>query len=62
MSRAARITADFGRCDGGFYIEAPDIPEGLTCREWRRRRAQVRPSGRSGRPHALFRRPQTASP
>jgi hypothetical protein len=56
MSRVARITADFGRADGSFYIEEPDIPPGVTCREWRRRREDggARRPGWSG---ALFRRP-----
>jgi hypothetical protein len=42
MSRVARVTADFGRSDGGVYVERPDIPEGLTCRDWRRRRMELR--------------------
>ena len=44
MRRAARVTEDLGRDGGGFYVEAPDIPEGLTCAEWRRGRAELRAS------------------
>jgi hypothetical protein len=46
MSRVARVTEYIGRGDGGFYVEAPDIPEGLTCQEWRRRRAEARSADR----------------
>lgn len=42
MRRVARVTEDLGRDGGGFYIEAPDIPEGLTCAEWRRVRSELR--------------------
>jgi hypothetical protein len=42
MRRVARVTAYIGRGDGGFYVEGPDIPEGLTCQDWRQRRAQAR--------------------
>jgi hypothetical protein len=35
MRRVARVTEDLGRGDGAFYVEQPDIPEGLTCQEWR---------------------------
>jgi len=49
MSRIARVTEDLGRGDGGFYIEAPDIPEGLTCQEWRARRAETRRSEQAPR-------------
>jgi hypothetical protein len=35
MRRVARVTEDLGRGDGAFYVEQPDIPEGLTCKEWR---------------------------
>ena len=44
MRRAARVTEDLGRDGGGFYVEAPDIPEGLTFAEWRRGRAELRAS------------------
>ena len=56
MRRAARVTEDLGRDGGGFYVEAPDIPEGLTCAEWRRGRAELRASvlneARPSRPEA----------
>ena len=42
MRRVARVTEDLGRDGGGFYVEAPDIPEGLTLVEWRRRRTAMR--------------------
>jgi hypothetical protein len=35
MRHVARVTEDLGRGDGAFYVEQPDIPEGLTCKEWR---------------------------
>jgi hypothetical protein len=41
MRRIARVTEDLGRGAGGFYVEAADIPEGVTCNEWRARRAEV---------------------
>jgi hypothetical protein len=44
MRRVARVTEDLGRDGGGFYVEAPDIPEGLTLSEWRRRRVEFRAS------------------
>ena len=44
MRRVGRVTEDLGRDSGGFYIQAPDIPEGLTCAEWRRGRAELRAS------------------
>jgi hypothetical protein len=50
MSRVARVTEDLGRRDGGFYIEPPDIPEGMTCQDWRRRRTEIRTAERSSRP------------
>jgi hypothetical protein len=57
MSRIARLTADCGGVgDRGFYIEEPDIPQGITCRDWRRGREDARPQ-RAGWPPALFRRP-----
>lgn len=50
MRRIARVTEDLGRDPGGFYIEEPDIPEGLTCREWRHRRADLQKAERSAQP------------
>ena len=44
MRPAARVTEDLGRDGGGFYVQAPDIPEGLTFAEWRRGRAELRAS------------------
>ena len=55
MSRVARITADFGRSDGGVYVEQPDIPEGLTCQDWRCRRVELRKAQRSRRQRAVLR-------
>jgi hypothetical protein len=52
MSRVARVTAYCGHGDGCFYIEEPDIPQGLTCQEWRRRRVNAH---RTRWPRALFR-------
>jgi hypothetical protein len=49
MRRIARVTEDLGRAHGGFYIEAPDIPEGITCQEWRRRRTEMREAERPAR-------------
>jgi hypothetical protein len=46
MRRGARVTDYSGRGDGGFYVEDPDIPEGLTCQDWRQRRARARRSER----------------
>jgi hypothetical protein len=58
MSRVARVTGDVGRCSGGFYIEEPDIPEGLTCQEWRRRRrAEAQRPECAKRPRAVRRWP-----
>ena len=70
MRRIARVTEDLGRDGGGFYVEAPDIPEGLTCAEWRRGRAELRASAlneaRPSRPFAgrleLSRRRSAALP
>jgi hypothetical protein len=66
MRRIARVTEDLGCDGGGFYVEAPDIPEGLTCPEWRRHRAAARRAERSPRPRASFKlpaiRPQGAFP
>jgi hypothetical protein len=42
MRRIARITEDLGRDSGGFYVEPPDIPDGVTCHEWRRLRFEIR--------------------
>jgi hypothetical protein len=42
MRRLARVTEDLGRDGGGFYVEAPDIPEGLTCARWRYERTAIR--------------------
>ena len=42
MRHSARVTEYLGRDGGGFYVEAPDIPEGLTCAGWRRRRTAIR--------------------
>jgi hypothetical protein len=42
MRRVARVTEYLGSGDGGFYVDEPDIPEGLTCQEWRVMRFEVR--------------------
>ena len=42
MGRIARITEDLGPDAGGFYVEAPDIPDGVTCQEWRSMRFEIR--------------------
>jgi hypothetical protein len=55
MSRVARVAADFGLSDCGFYVEQPDIPEGLTCRDWRCRRVELRRAQRSRRQRAILR-------
>jgi hypothetical protein len=39
MGRIARVTEDLGRDVGGFYVEPPDIPDGMTCHEWRHLRS-----------------------
>lgn len=57
MRRIARVTEDLGCDGGGFYVEAPDIPEGLSCHEWRRRRGETRKAERSPRPRPSFRLP-----
>jgi hypothetical protein len=49
MRRVARVTEYIGRGDGGLYVEEPDIPEGLTCQDWRQRRAQARRTQRRER-------------
>jgi hypothetical protein len=49
MSRVARVTEDLGRGDGGFYIEPPDIPEGMTCGDWRVCRRELRTTERTQR-------------
>ena len=57
MRRIARVTEDLGCDGGGFYVEAPDIPEGLSCHEWRSRRDESRRAERSPRPRSSFRLP-----
>ena len=42
MRRIARITEDLGRDGGGFYVEPPDIPDGVSCQDWRRLRFESR--------------------
>ena len=42
MRHVARVTEYLGSDGGGFYVETPDIPEGLTCAQWRRRRTVIR--------------------
>ena len=42
MRHVARVTEYLGHDGGGFYVETPDIPEGLTCAQWRRRRTAIR--------------------
>jgi hypothetical protein len=42
MGRIARVTEDLGPDVGGFYVEPPDIPDGVTCHEWRRLRFEIR--------------------
>jgi hypothetical protein len=49
MRRVARVTEYLGSGDGCFYVEEPDIPEGLTCREWRVLRFEVHPPEQSER-------------
>ena len=53
MRRVARVTEYIGRGDGGFYVEAPDIPAGLTCQDWRQRRAQARSTERREWPRSF---------
>ena len=53
MRRVARITEYIGG-GGGFYVEDPDIPEGLTCQDWRQRRAQARRAERRQWPRPSF--------
>jgi hypothetical protein len=55
MSRIARVTADFGRSDDGFYVDQPDIPEGLTCQDWRSRRVEIHRAQRSKRQRVALR-------
>jgi hypothetical protein len=66
MRRIARVTQDLGCDGGGFYVNAPDIPEGLSCDEWRRCRGETSTVERSQRPRPRFRlpaiRPQGAFP
>ena len=54
MRRIARVTEDLGRDGSGFYVEEPDIPEGLTCQEWRRRRTEIRQTEPPARTRATF--------
>ena len=49
MGRVARVTELIGR-DAGFYVEEPDIPEGVTCAEWRRRRSELSRAEAAPRP------------
>jgi hypothetical protein len=64
MTRVARVTADLGRSGGGFYVQQPDIPEGLTCRDWRCGRAELRRAQRSRRRRLVLRwsAPRVAMP
>jgi hypothetical protein len=62
MSRVARVTEYIGRGDGGFYVEDPDIPAGLTCQEWRRLRPQARTADRPQRPRPAFSWPALRPP
>ena len=41
------------------YVEPPDCPEGMTLREYRRRRRPSRPSRRRSLMNRLRRRPRT---
>ena len=42
----ARPRLHFGaRVTTRFYVEEPDIPEGVTCAEWRRRRQRLAKRG-----------------
>jgi hypothetical protein len=61
MRRIARVTEDLGRDQGGFYVEEPDIPDGLTCQEWRRRRIEMRKAERSPRPRLTLSLPAVRS-
>lgn len=54
MRRVARVTEYIGCGDGGFYLEDPDIPEGLTREDWRQRGAQARRAERRERPRPSF--------
>jgi hypothetical protein len=47
MSRVARVSEYLGSDGGGFYLEEPDIPEGLTCQEWRVKRSELRAAERT---------------
>jgi hypothetical protein len=62
MRRVARVTEYIGRGDGAFYVEDPDIPEGLTCQDWRQRRAQARGAERRGWPRPSFSWPTLPAP
>jgi hypothetical protein len=56
MSRVARVTEFIGR-GAGIYVEEPDIPEGMTCAEWRRRRVEQRGTEVAPRPRPAFKWP-----
>ena len=68
MARIARVTEDLGPDRGGFYVEPPDIPDGMACREWRRLRFDFRdrqtsaPGPRSPGWRALVPRPTFSVP
>jgi len=62
MRNVARVTEDLGRDGGGFYVEAPDIPEGLTVAQWRRRRTAVRAAALEGSAPAPARRAPSPRP
>ena len=57
MRRIARVTENLGCDGGGFYVEAPDIPEGLSCDEWRSCRGETSTAPRSPRTRPSFRLP-----
>jgi hypothetical protein len=54
MGRIARVAEEPGPDAGAFYVEPPDIPDGLTCQQWRRVRPEIR------RSHGTRRRPLSA--
>ena len=47
QSGIATAAPPFRRASGDspFYVEEPDIPEGVTCAEWRRRRRHLAKRG-----------------
>jgi hypothetical protein len=49
MRRVARVTECLGSGDAGFYVQEPEIPEGLTCQEWRVRRFDARSAEQGAR-------------